>query len=207
MEKIYTKFIQSNLKWNSHVSSVVNKISRTIGILYKVKNILLSTHHLTVLYHSLVEPYLNYCCIIWATPSKNTSLETLLKLQKRCVRIISYSPPKAHSRPLFNKLHILSVYDLCLINILVFVYRSVHLLFPYHFTKYFTRTWDIHLHETRGKKHNLDQINSQISCRIKSVVCSGPKHWNTLPDCIRSAPTLKAFKSLVKQHILSQYMK
>ena len=48
MRVFETKFlgvlIQSNLKWNSHVSSVANKISKTIGILYKVKNILSSTH-------------------------------------------------------------------------------------------------------------------------------------------------------------------
>jgi hypothetical protein len=150
-----TKFlgvlIQSNLKWNSHVNSVANKISKTVGILYKVKNIL-SSAHLATLYHSLIEPYLHYCCIVWATHSESTLLETLLKLQKRCCRIICYSPPKAHSRPLFTKLRIFTIYDLCLIHILVFVYKSINLLFPHHFPNYFTRTRGIHPLETRGNK-------------------------------------------------------
>ena len=50
----------------------------------------------------------------------------LFKLQKRCVRMISYSPLNADSRLLFNKLRILSCYDLCLMNILVYVYKLVH---------------------------------------------------------------------------------
>ena len=68
-----TKFlgvlIQANLKWNEHISLLANKLSKTIGVLNKVKYIL-NTTHLKLLYHSLIEPYLNYCCIIWANPQK-----------------------------------------------------------------------------------------------------------------------------------------
>ena len=59
------------------------------------------------LYQSLIEPYLTYCCIVWAKPDKTTALETLLKLQKRSVRIISHSWYRACSRPLFHKFSIL----------------------------------------------------------------------------------------------------
>ena len=123
MRVFETKFlgvvIQPNLKWNSHVSSVANKISKTVGIIFKVKNIL-SSAHLTILYHSLIEPYLHYCCIVWATHSESTLLETLLKLQKRCCRIICYAPPKAHSRPLFNKLRVFTI------SVFYIIYLSVN---------------------------------------------------------------------------------
>jgi len=204
-----TKFlgvlIQANLKWNAHVNSVANKISKTIGIINKVKYIL-SSAHLIRLYQSLIEPYLNYCCIVWATPNKSILLEKLLKLQKCSVRIISYSPPRAHSRPLFNKLGILSIYDICLTQILIFVYKSINNLLPNHFTQYFTRTRDVHPHKTRGNENNLHHQYSQKLCRARSVVCSGPKLWNTLPELIQFAPSLKIFKRCLKQHILSNYL-
>jgi len=61
-----TKFlgiiIQADLKWTSHISILVNKISKTVGIMNKIKYVL-TTAHLKLLYQSLVEPYLNYCCI------------------------------------------------------------------------------------------------------------------------------------------------
>jgi len=53
----------------------------------KIKYVL-STPHLKILYQSLVEPYLTYSWIIWASPEKSVKLEILHKLQKRAVRII-----------------------------------------------------------------------------------------------------------------------
>lgn len=86
-----TKFlgviIQSNLKWHAHVLLIHSKISKTIGIMNKVKNVL-STPHLKVLYRSLIEPYLNYGCIIWASPEKTTILDSLHKLQKELAELL-----------------------------------------------------------------------------------------------------------------------
>ena len=35
------------------------------------------------------------------------------------------------------------------------------------------------------------------------TVCSGPKHWNKLPDIIKCAPSLKVFKN---KNILASYL-
>ena len=180
-----TKFlgviIQSNLRWNAHISSIANKISKTIGVINKAKHAL-DTCHLKMLYQCLIEPYLNYCCIVWASPVKNTALESLFKLQKRSVRIICFAGFKAHTLPLFKQLSVSSIYHLCLIQTLIYVYKSINLLLPNHITNYFTRTSCIHSHSTRTQKHTL-YINTAIkSCRVYSLACSGPKHWNKLPD-------------------------
>jgi len=69
----------------------------------KIKYVL-STPHSRILYQSLVEPYLTYSCIIWASPEKSVELKILHKLQKRAVRIILGAKYTTHSRPLFYKL-------------------------------------------------------------------------------------------------------
>ena len=154
-----TKFlgviIQSNLRWNAHVSSIANKTSKTIGVINKAKHAL-DTCHLKMLYQCLIEPYLNYCCIVWASPVKNTALESLFKLQKRSVRIICFAGFKAHTLPLFKQLSVSSIYHLCLIQTLIYVYKSINLLLPNHMTNYFTRTSCIHFHSTRTQKHTLN---------------------------------------------------
>jgi len=92
-----TKFlgvvIQYNLTWDKHIGLLKNKISKSIGIMNKAKHVLavLASTHLKTIYHSLIEPYLNYCCIVWVTPERTTILEVLHKLQKRAIRIISYA--------------------------------------------------------------------------------------------------------------------
>ena len=64
-----TKFLgvilSDDLKWNKHVNTVVHKISKTIGIISKVRHLLPQTSTRT-LYLTLVEPYINYCNIVWA---------------------------------------------------------------------------------------------------------------------------------------------
>jgi len=111
-----TKFlgiiIQANLKWNTHNVQLKNKISKSIGTIIKAKS-LLTTAHLKMLYLSLIEPYLTYCCIVWASPEKTTFLDVLYKLQKRAARIIMFVHHLAHVEPLFRKLNKINIYDLC----------------------------------------------------------------------------------------------
>jgi len=168
----------------------------------KVKYIL-NTAHLKLLYHSLIEPYLNYCCIIWANPQKNGSLESIFKLQKRAIRIITYSAFYAHTRSLFHKLSILNIYNLCLNQILIFVYKSLNNLIPSHCNHYFTKTKDMHSYNTRGHKHRLYIVSAKKSCRNTSFLSTGPKHWNKLPTSLQSAFSIFIFKKLLKQHIIS----
>jgi len=87
------------------------KISKSIGIINKAKS-LLATAHLKMLYLSVIDPYLTYCCIVWASPEKTTSLEVLYKLQKRAARIIMFVHHLTHTEPIFRKLNMLSIYDL-----------------------------------------------------------------------------------------------
>lgn len=205
----HTKFlgiiIQSDLKWNAHINSLANKISKTIGVMNKIKHVLV-TAHLKLLYQSLIEPYLNYCCIVWASPEKTGVLETLLKLQKRSVRIILFAPFRGHSRPLFHNLNILNIYDLCLTQILIYVYKSVNYLLPNQCIKYFTRIKDIHPHATRGHEHNLHLTNAKMACRTNSIAFRGPKYWKTLSNDLRSATSLGLFKTLLKNYLIANYV-
>jgi hypothetical protein len=107
-----TKFlgiiIQANLKWNIHIGMIKNKIAKSIGVINKAKYLLTSLH-LKLLYQTLIEPYLNYCCMIWACPEKTTALEAIHRLQKRSARIISFAAFRAHSKPLFIQHNILNI--------------------------------------------------------------------------------------------------
>ena len=138
-------------------------------------------------------------------PRKNTILEILHKLQKRTTRIILYTDYRAHSKPLFNKLDILNIYDLCRTQILLFVYKSCNNLMPSKYTNYFTRTKEVHQYSTRSSKYgNLFVINARKSCRVNSLASRGPKYWNLLPNSLKLAPSFAFFKRSLKKHFISQ---
>jgi ribonuclease P/MRP protein subunit RPP40 len=128
-----TKFlgviINSTLTWEDHINTISNKISKNIGILYRTRNNL-TTDTLLTLYHTLIEPYLNYCNLIWASlPS--VYLERLFLKQKKAVRLITKARFLAHTEPLFSKLNLLTLFHINKLQIYCFMYRINHNLFPF----------------------------------------------------------------------------
>ena len=66
-----------NLSWNSHINKISIKISRHIGILYKLKPFI-PLFVLKTLYCSLILPYFTYGILAWGG-----QLTKLTKLQKK----------------------------------------------------------------------------------------------------------------------------
>ena len=128
-----TKFlgviISSNLTWNKHIDVVHSKISKTIGILCKVRHLLppLGTRSL---YISLVEPYVNYCDIVWAQADPTVCLDRIFRIQKKYCRVITFSDFRAHSEPLFKKLYLLNVYQLYVYQVALFMNKQMNRLLP-----------------------------------------------------------------------------
>ena len=56
--------VDNNLNFSDHIKSVKNKISKSIGILNRIK-FLVPPEILRNLYFSLIYPYLNYCTVVW----------------------------------------------------------------------------------------------------------------------------------------------
>ena len=91
--------IDSHLTWKHHVDHIVIKISRTIGLISKLRHFV-PKHTLINIYRSLVAPYLTYGLIVWGQACKSY-LDKLLKLQKRALRFIYFSDRNQHAIPLF----------------------------------------------------------------------------------------------------------
>ena len=94
--------IDDKLKWTEHMAYVENKISKSPGILSKARNYM-DKKTLKQLYYSFVYPYLIYGIEIWGNAS-NIHLYSIIKLQKRCVRIITFSHYLELTSPPFRTL-------------------------------------------------------------------------------------------------------
>ena len=58
--------LDETLYWKSHISHVANKISKSIGIIFRSSFYLLDIS-LRILYYSIIYPYLEYCNFVWAS--------------------------------------------------------------------------------------------------------------------------------------------
>ena len=67
--------------WKTYAELVMNKISKSVGILFKTLRSL-NYKFLRSIYFALVHPYINYANIAWASTNK-TYLKRILGKQKK----------------------------------------------------------------------------------------------------------------------------
>ena len=65
--------ITETLDWSHHIDKISNKVSRIIGIINKLKNVLLR-YTLQTMYNYLIVPHFNYCILLWGFNIKILSI-------------------------------------------------------------------------------------------------------------------------------------
>ena len=86
----YLGILIDHLTWNSHITSVARKVSSGIGALRRTKPFI-PKEHLINIYRSIIEPYFDYCCIVWDGIGEGLA-NRLQKLQNRAGRVITGAP-------------------------------------------------------------------------------------------------------------------
>jgi len=134
-----TKFlgviINDKLSWEDHIITIKGKISKGLGILTKLRHYL-PNHILVNLYYTLIHPYYDYCNIIWATGT-STYLNKLFLLQKRAMRLITNSPWLAHTAPIFNRLKVMTIFEINKLQIACFMFKVYTQQLPSYFNDLF----------------------------------------------------------------------
>lgn len=112
---------------------------------------LVNTNCLLILYYSLIYPYVSHCNTIWVSTFPKKLHKTLVR-QKHFVRIATQSVLCSPSAPLTKKLTVLSIYDINIFQIHVFIYkillsgRDITVLFQ----SYFKANSQVHSYTTRN---------------------------------------------------------
>ena len=213
--------IDSGLTWVTHINALSKKISRAIGLLYKIRPFV-STNILKTLYYSLIYSHLNYAIEVWGS-ADTTHLNRLLILQKRIVRMITRSDKRQEdysflpSDPLFHQLEILKVHDIFKLRVSKFIYNCLNKNNPVLFHSWFTLTSQIHRYNTRSKYVDVDNsittrtifvpIARTTHYGLKLTKVKGSKIWNDLPPSLRVENILfSTFNKGIKKHLIEQYV-
>jgi len=87
--------LDEKLKFDEHIKFITSKMSKTVGILNKVKYFLPDYIMLT-LYDAMIKPYLLYAIEIWGSAS-TCHLDRVFKVQKLALRSVYHLPFNAHT--------------------------------------------------------------------------------------------------------------
>ena len=184
-------FLDSSLSFREHINLICSKVSKTVGVLYRIsssapKSILLK------LYYSMIYPYFIYCNLIWGGAT-NILINPLFLLQKRVVRIITKSSYLEHSNPLFYELGILKIFDVYRYFCCLYAHKNIISYIP-----------NVNVYRTR----NVDDLQvkyQRLNITQRSIYFIVPKLFNELPYDIKNTSEFLPFKRKLKTHLISTY--
>ena len=193
--------LNQNLKWKTHQNHVSLKLTKTIGILNRLKHEL-PLPILKTIYNTLFLPHLNYGILLWGSEN-----ESIHKLQKRVLRIISGSKFNAHTEPICREEQLLKVNEIYKLAIYKFYFKLINNELPHYFQD-FTPTF------SDGANHYLLRNPSRP---IPKIFHEFPKHSlrykliftlnNTSTTIIEkaSSQSLKKFITYIKNDMIGTY--
>ena len=103
--------LDKNVNFKQHIIAVLNKMSKSVGVMYRLNQYLPSQTLLSI-YYSLVYPYLGYGVESWYSVTKTMS-EKVQILQKKYIWSIFKVPYNGSTRTYFKEINILQLPEVC----------------------------------------------------------------------------------------------
>ena len=197
--------IDDCLLWEEQIESLCLKLSKCIGILSKVRHYV-NLHTLVNIYYSLFYSHLIYGSLSWQYTS-NHNIDKIFRLQKKCLRIITYSPYNAHSNKIFVDLKLIKIPDLFTSRVVQFLFQWFNKSLPGCLQDLFKFSNSIHHHNTRyPNKCFIPHVNTQ-HYGISSLYYNGPYAWNDLQNKIdfKECKSIYSMKNRLKDYFLGKY--
>ena len=230
-QKTYVKYlgvlIDEHLNWKEQISQITKKISRSVGIICKLRHCM-DVSLLRTIYYSLVYSHLNYGIQVWGSACK-TDLDKILILQKKAVRAMTghrwyqtYGNPgplTPSDDPLFKSLGILKIYDVYKLSVGKFIYSSL----SHHSPPLFWSWFSINNEKATRSNTIISQINffdvgttkqtltlhrkpyKKDTYGAKMIQVLGPVLWNEFPGYVRDLDSKGIFKKNLIKLFLSNY--
>ena len=195
-------YIDENLKWDTQIAHINNKIAKNTGILFKLRHYV-SIRTLKHLYYTLIYPYLNYALMSWGTASKSR-LETVQVKQNKCIRSIFFARNRESPHIYYKLLEILKLKNIFNLKICILVYRIKYIKtkIPSAFLDLIPSVSEIHCYNTRySANHNLYRPSSRTNYGLSRFKAISSRTWEKIPLNIKQL-SFNRFKSQYKLYLL-----
>ena len=199
--------------------SVSKKLSRANGILSKLRHYA-SIEICLQVYYAIFYSHLIYGCNIWGLTTEE-NLNKIVILQKKCVRIMTFSDFRCHTNSLFIELKMLKVREIIKSQQLKLVYEFMNNALPTDLQNLFTLSSDIHNYQLNSAHKQLLHIPRIYTATYgnKSIKFYCADLWNdafkkngiAIDNDVKNNVSLDQifnvhqFKRILKKHFLYSY--
>ena len=198
--------LDSSLSWKPHITELSKKLSRTVGLFYKIRHYA-PLETLKLLYYGIFFPFISHGVHVWGL-TYPTHLNKVFILQKKIIKCMTFNDIMVPSSPLFHELEFLKLNDINNLQTASFVYECINGLAPQYFENFFTSLSSKYSIGTRqSKKGNLFlERQNTVQYDIRSIQYAGAKLWNSIPCEFRLASSIKKFRSELKVYLIKSYV-
>ena len=152
--KLLGVHIDEMLTWDNQIKHISSKVSNGLRMLYLARKLTDNQETLKTIYYSLVQPYFDYCDVVWGDCSK-TRADKLQKLQNRAARIITRANYSIRSSDVLNILEWSKLEERRKRHLLVTMFKVFNNTCPTYLRERFHRTSEIHDYNLRGSDYDL----------------------------------------------------
>ena len=171
--------VDENLTWVDHITTVENKLSRNVGLLYKAKNYI-NKKLMVNLYYSIIYSYSNYANIAWCSTSI-TKLKKLASKQKQALPTIPILTLESEWRKqIMKKLCIWNIYQLNIYNALNLMFKVKNSPIPDAFQNRFYLT--SHDYFTKNRMYNFKETRFSVKITKFAISWHGSRLWKEILD-------------------------
>jgi len=191
--------IDENLTWGSHIEYTKKKISCGLATLKRVKPFV-KRDCLINIYKAIIEPYFNYCCLVWDSIGDTLS-DKMQKMQNRAACIISGAPYDCvRTKDMFESLGWKTLKEKRLEQKAIMAYKIVNNQVPSYLSDLFENNIGKEIYNLRCSSTDLKLPRARTDVYKNGFVFTTAKLWNSLPEALKKEGTLKKFKRKVKQY-------
>ena len=181
--------LDPSLKFRDDISARVNKAKKVMGIIRR------SFCHLNVqmfklLYKALVRPHIEYAAAIWS-PRYISDVNIIEGFQRRATRQLPEMKSLSYEERL-KKLQLPTLRFRRLRGDIIEVYQMLSGIYDPSLRILFDI---VHDSRTRGNCLKIAKQQARTNLRQNSFTFRVVNAWNSLPDCVVTAPSLNSFKN------------
>ena len=140
--KLLGVHIDEMLTWDNQIKHISSKVSNGLRMLYLARKLTGNQETIKTIYYSLVQPYFDYCHVVWGDCSK-TNADKLQKLRNRAAQIIAWADYSIRSSDVLNSLEWSNLEERRKRHLLVAMFKIFNDC-PTYLQEQFHRTSEIH---------------------------------------------------------------
>ena len=186
--------IDSNFTFEEYINNLCRKSSQKIHALPRISHYL-SPNKKRILLKTFVTSQFNYCPLVWMCHSRTLN-NRIDNIRLRALRIV-YQDKKSSFEELLQKDNSVSVYMKHLQHLTTEIFKFKTSLSPIIMNEVFNFQ-ENESYNLRSGIHLASRNMHTAYFGTDTISSLGPKLWKLIPDKIKQASTLSAFKAKIK---------